>query len=195
LDIANLFHSLVHSHNSQLHKYCHPQYHKYFYCCRRLLGFNCTHCVTLDHKLSQHRLTSHTFPPAIYTVACYLLRVSTAVSCVTLQWVAQPVTVAVSAPVTSPLAGEGVSCTGLLRHSGKSCHVTAVEGRVLHSVNTSHCSFLRLFVPNSLTVHPRSFSLKAVLAASSFFFSGYSLQQLSSSRYILRSLLRIVRPE
>jgi hypothetical protein len=28
--------------------------------------------------------------------------------------------------------------------------------------------FLRLFIPNSLTVHPRSFSLKAVLAASSF---------------------------
>jgi hypothetical protein len=28
--------------------------------------------------------------------------------------------------------------------------------------------FLRLFVPNSLTVHPRSFSLKALLAASSF---------------------------
>jgi hypothetical protein len=41
-------------------------------------------------------------------------------------------------PVTLPLAGKGVSCTGMLRHSRKRGHVTAVEGGVLHNVNTSH---------------------------------------------------------
>jgi hypothetical protein len=59
--------SLLHSHNSQLYKYCHVKYHKYFYCSWRLLGFNCTlwlhdpHCVTLDHTLSS--LTESSLPP------------------------------------------------------------------------------------------------------------------------------------
>jgi hypothetical protein len=40
-----------------------------------------------------------------------------------------PVTVVAAVPVTSPLAGYGVSFTGLLRHIRKRGHVTAVEGR------------------------------------------------------------------
>jgi hypothetical protein len=55
------------------------------------------------------------------------------------------VTIAAAALVTSPLAGQGVPCIAQIRHTAPS---------------------LRLFVSNSLTVHPRSFSSKVVLAAS-----------------------------
>jgi hypothetical protein len=82
-------HSLLHSNNAQLYKFCRLQYHKYFYCSRRLLGFNCTRClhdpqcVTLDHRLS-----SHTVPPAFYTAPCCL--VLPALSPVTSQWETLP---------------------------------------------------------------------------------------------------------
>jgi hypothetical protein len=56
------------------------------------------------------------------------------------------VTVAAVALVTSPLVGEEAACIVQIRHTAP---------------------FLRLFVPISLTVHPRSF-LRIVLAASSF---------------------------
>jgi hypothetical protein len=44
------------------------------------------------------------------------------------RWVALPVSVAVAVPVTSPLAGKGVSCTGPPRHSRTRGHVAMLEG-------------------------------------------------------------------
>jgi hypothetical protein len=48
-------------------------------------------------------------------------------------------------------------------------------------------SFLRLFVPNSLTVHPRSFSLNAVLAVSSVVSAIVSLLPVSRSQNVTSS--------
>jgi hypothetical protein len=44
-------HLLVHLYNSQLHNYCHRQYHNYFHCSRQ---FHDPHRVTPDHKLTSH---------------------------------------------------------------------------------------------------------------------------------------------
>jgi hypothetical protein len=64
----------------------------------------------------------------------------------------------VALPVTLPLAGKGVSCTGPPRHSRKRGHVAAEEGGWSYIAQLHQTApFLRLFVPNSLTVHPRSF--------------------------------------
>jgi hypothetical protein len=80
-------HSFVHLYNSQLHSYCHLQFHNYFPCShslQRMLDFNSTrplhdlHCVTPDHTHS-----SHTAQLAFYTVP---LSCVTAVSSVTSQW-------------------------------------------------------------------------------------------------------------
>jgi hypothetical protein len=95
-------------------------------------------------------------------VACYATVGSAGVG----EWgVDLPVTVAAAALVTSPLVGEGAACIAQIRHTAP---------------------FLRLFVPNSLTVHPRSFFLKAVLAASfcPATYSNYSPAVTSSVHFL-----------
>jgi hypothetical protein len=147
------------------------------------------HC-SLSSVALDRRLTPHAAPSAFHTDACCrfpVVWVNSGVACsftvgiaaMSPRWgegwsVDFPVTVAAAALVMSLLAGEGMPCIARIRHTAP---------------------FLMLSVPNSVTVHPRSFSLKAVLAASFFFLSGYSLQRLFSGRYILCSLLRIVRLE
>jgi hypothetical protein len=80
-------HSLVHLGDSQLHHYCHLQYHNYVFWCSPIHSLDATqlvaaglhwtlwlhdpHCVTLDHTLS-----SHTAQPAFYTVVCCLCYVT-----------------------------------------------------------------------------------------------------------------------
>jgi hypothetical protein len=108
LDLANLFHSL-----SQLHKYCHRQYHNYIHCSRWLHD---PHCVTPDHKLS-HILLSRLFIP--FPVAC----VNSGVPCY----------VTVGSAVTSPRGRVAECWLACYRSSG----TAGRGGGVLHSANTS----------------------------------------------------------
>jgi hypothetical protein len=97
LHIANLFHSLLHSHNLQSYNYCHRQYHNYFYCShghaldtaqlaaaglhwtRRLLDWNSlrrmqhSNCLTATHTLSYKPLAGQWTTCLISLLRCHLV--------------------------------------------------------------------------------------------------------------------------
>jgi hypothetical protein len=104
--------------------------------------------VTTSHTLSlvalDHRLTSHTAPPAFYTVAYCLLSVA---------WVNSGVAcyVTVGSAAMSPRWRGGAECwLAHYRSSGSSCYVTAGGGGGgLHSANTSqyiHICYLPIYL-------------------------------------------------